>query len=127
MKTLVVSIVLLFAAGCVTQPVSTDSKSVSARDDVRYECYTYVGSNHVLTLPVAPLNSEVGTVTVMFHGDPKEATYVRKGLKQIWIFEKRVYLELDPDFSAAYYDFTGAQEGEQRKPEGVFKCKKKRS
>ncbi len=127
MKTLVVSIALLCAAGCVTEPVSNGSQSVGARDDVRYECYTYVGSNHVLTLPVAPLNSEVGTVTVMFHGDPKEARYVRKGLKQIWFFERNVYLELNPDFTGAYYDFAGAEEGERRKPEAVFKCTKKGS
>jgi hypothetical protein len=76
-------------------------------------------------LPVAPFNSEVGTVTVTFHGDPKEATYVRKGLKQIWVFEERIYLELNPDFTAAYYDFNGAEEGERRKPEAVFKCTKR--
>lgn len=91
MKALVVLIALLFAAGCASQPVST-GQPASVGGFVRYECYTYVGSNHVLTLPVAPLNSEVGTVTVMFHGDPKEATYIRKGLKQIWLFEKKYTL-----------------------------------
>ena len=77
-------------------------------------------------MPVAPLNSEVGMVTVTFHGDRMEATYVRKGLTQIWLFEKHLYVELDPDYTAAYYDFTGAEEGELRKPKAVFECRKKR-
>lgn len=125
LKTHLVSIAVLFASGCATQPVNTGSQPVSASGNVRYECYTYVGSNHVLTLPVAPLNSEVGIVTVTFHGDRMEATYVRKGLKQAWLFDDKMYVELDPDFTAAYYDFTGAKEGKLRKPEAVFECGKK--
>ena len=81
MKALVVSIALLFVAGCASQPVSTggsvrnetSQSATSTGGSVRYECYTYVGSKHALTLPVAPLNSEVGMVTVTFHGDRLEA------------------------------------------------------
>ena len=132
-KALTVSIALMCAAGCTTQSTSTASSGFkndssqleSPGRSVRYECYTYVGSRHVLTLPVAPLNSDIAMVTVTFHGDPMEATYLRTGLTQRWVFGESVYVELDPDFTAAYYDFTGAEEGEMRKPESVFECKKR--
>ena len=114
------------AAGCASLPASTGAQPASASDNVRYECYTYVGSKHVLTLPVAPLQSEVGMVTVTFHGERLEATYMRTGLTQLWIFEDGLYVKVDPDLTAAYMDFRGAEEGETRKPEAVFECRKKR-
>ena len=111
--------------GCAGQPAETGSSTYTG-SITRYQCYTYVGSKHVLTLPVAPLNSDVGMVTVTFHGDGLDAIYQRSGLTQLWIFEDGLYIKLDPDLSAAYMDFRGAEEGEMRKPEAVFECKKRR-
>ena len=123
MRALVVSIALLLVAGCETVPMS-DSGSGSG---VRYACYTYdYPAQHVLTLPVAPLNAEVGMVNVTFHGDTLEAIYQRSGLTQLWIFEDSLYIKVDPDLTAAYMDFRGAEEGETRKPDAVFECKKRR-
>lgn len=125
-------IALLLMTGCESLPESVGgsarkggSQSVNTGSEVRYECYTYVGSKHVLTLPVAPLDSPISTVNVTFLGDRIEAIYVRRGLTQSWMFDDRIFVELDPDLTAAYYDFTGAEQGEQRKPEAVFECKKR--
>jgi len=127
MKKLIVLALSLFAAGCASLPVSSSaSQSGSTGGNTRYECYTYVGSKHVLTLPVAPLNSDVGMVNVTFHGDQLEAIYQRSGLTQLWIFEDSLYIKVDPDLTASYMDFRGADEGETRKPDSVFECKKKR-
>ena len=125
MKTLVISTALLLAAGCETVPMS--SGGGSSGGSVRYECYTYdYPAQHVLTLPVAPLNSDVGMVNVTFHGEQLEAIYQRSGLTQLWIFEDSLYIKVDPDLTASYMDFRGADEGETRKPDAVFECKKKR-
>ena len=110
------------AAGCAVQPVEAGDSG----GNTRYLCYTYVDSKHVLTLPVAPLQSEVGMVTVTFHGERLEATYIRNGLTQLWVFEDGLYVKVDPDLTAGYMDFRGAEEGETRKPESVFECRKKR-
>lgn len=120
---------LVVVAGCALQPVTTNqpkttSQPVSTDSFVRYECYTYVGSNHVLTLPIPGADADDPVVDVTFHGDPIGAVYVRRGLTQVWLFEEQIYLELDPDYSAAYYDFTGAEEGERRSPESVFQCER---
>ena len=110
------------AAGCAVQPV----KAGDSGGNTRYVCYTYVGSKHVLTLPVAPLNSDVGMVSVTFHGEQLEAIYQRSGLTQLWIFEESLYIQVNPDLTAEYMDFRGADEGEARKPDAVFECKKRR-
>jgi hypothetical protein len=124
MKALIISLALLLAVGCETVPMSSGGGD---GDNVRYECYTYdYPAQHVLTLPVAPLNSEVGMVDVTFHGDQLDATYVRSGLSQTWFFEDRLYVKVDPDLDAQYWDFRGADEGEERKPESIFECKKRR-
>lgn len=125
MKALVFSLALLFTVGCETVPMSTGGDS--SGDNVRYDCYTFdYPAQHVLTLPVAPLNSDVGMVDVIFHGDQLEATYVQSGLSQTWVFEDHLYVKVDPDLDAQYWDFRGAEEGETRKPEAVFECKKRR-
>ena len=124
MKTLLISMALLLAAGCETIPMSSGGGNGGS---VRYECYTYdYPAQHVLSLPVAPLNSDVGMVNVTFHGDQLEAIYQRSGLTQLWIFEENLYIKVDPDLTAAYMDFRGADEGETRKPDAVFECKKRR-
>ena len=124
MKALVASLIILFAVGCETVPMSSGGGN---GDNVRYDCYTYdYPAQHVLRLPVAPLNSEVGMVNVTFHGDQLEALYTRSGLTQIWMFEESLYIKVDPDLDAQYWDFRGASEGEERKPESVFECKKRR-
>ena len=125
MKTLIISMALLLAAGCETVPMSNSGGS--SGDSVRYDCYTYdYPAQHVLRLPVAPLNSDVGVVNVTFHGDQLEAIYQRSGLTQLWIFEENLYIKVDPDLTAAYMDFRGADEGEKRTPDAVFECKKRR-
>ena len=65
-------------------------------------------------------------VDVIFHGEQLEAIYTRSGLTQLWMFEDSLYIKLDPDLTAGYWDFRGAEEGEERKPEAVFECKKRR-
>ena len=119
MKALVVSIALLFAAGCASQLVSTGGY-------VRYECYTYVGSNHVLTLPIPEADAATQLVQITFHGDRIPATYQRNGLTQLWILEDSLYVQVDPDFVARYMDFRSAEEGERRNAEAVFECKKRK-
>ena len=80
-----------------------------------------------MQLPIAPLNAEVAEVTIVFHGERMKAIYVRDGLKQLWYLTDETYIELTPTMSALYWDFTGAEEGESRKPEAVFTtCKKRR-
>ena len=124
MKALVVSMALLSAAGCASQGGHSMS---SDGDSVRYECYTYdYPAQHVLTLPVAASNSDAGAVTMTFHGEQLLAMYQRSGLTQLWMFEDGLYVKVDPDLSAAYMDFRGAEEGETRKPDAVFECKKRR-
>ncbi|MHC4228130.1 MAG: hypothetical protein ACYSW0_11950 [Planctomycetota bacterium] len=115
-------------ASCVDGQVAAyGSKPADTGSPVRYECYTYDHpAQHVLTLPVAPLNAPVAEVTVMFHGEQLTAIYTRNGLTQLWIFEENLYLQIDPDLSGKYMNFQGAEEGEKRKPEAVFECKKRR-
>lgn len=96
---------LLFVTGCASQPAST-------MDDTGYEYYTFVGANHALTLPVAPHGADAGEVRITFHGDRLRAVHFRKGERQIWALNEHVYVALNPDFTAAYYDFTDAAEGE---------------
>lgn len=123
MKALVVSMALLFAAGCASQPVSTGQPS-STGGVSRYECYTYVGSNHVLTLPIPEADAPTQLVPITFQGDPILAVYQRSGLTQLWVLEESLYIQVDPDFVARYMDFRGAEVGERRNAEAVFKCKK---
>lgn len=119
MKALVVSMAILFAVGCASQPVSTGSY-------VRYECYTYVGSNHALTLPIPEADAATQFVQITFHDDRIPALYKRNGLTQLWILEERLYIQVDPDFVARYMDFRSAEEGERRKAEAVFECEKRK-
>jgi len=126
MRIILFPLAFLLAAGCETVPMSSGGGD-NSNGTVRYNCYTYdYPAQHVLTLPIAPLNSEVGVVSVTFHGEQLDAIYSRSGLTQIWIFEESLYVQVDPDLDAQYMDFRNAEEGEMRKPEAVFECKKRR-
>ena len=118
MKALIVSIPLLFAAGCAMQPVSTVGS-------VRYECYTEFDKKHVLTLSVPEMAAEAPHVYITFHGNSIPTTYLRNGLTQLWVLEDSLYIQLDPDFDASYMDFRDAEEGERRSPEAKFECEKR--
>ena len=120
MKALLVSTTLLFAAGCASLPVSS---SVSQSGSTRYECSAFNSSKHVLTLPV-PSDGE-SLVSVKLHGDSIEAIYSEVGLMKMWHFTDHIYIRVKPDMSAQYYDFTSADDGEQRTPEAMFECKKR--
>jgi hypothetical protein len=122
MKPLVGSIAPLFAAGCASQPANTD---VDADGFVRYECYTYVGRNHVLTLPIPEADATTPFVQITFQGERIPAIYQRDGLTQLWILEDSLYIQVGPDFVARYMNFRGAEEGERRKAEAVFECRKR--
>ena len=125
MKALVVSIALLFVAGCETMPMSSsDSQSGSTGGNARYECSAFQSSTHVLTLPV-PSDGE-WVVNVKLHGDSIEAVYSEVGLMKNWHFTDEIYIRVKPDMSAQYYDFTSADAGEKRTPEAMFECKKRR-
>ena len=125
MKALVVSIALLFVAGCETMPMrSSDSQSGSTGGNARYECSAFQSSTHVLTLPV-PSEGE-WVVNVMLHGDSIEAVYSEVGLMKNWHFTDDIFIRVEPDMSANYYDFTSADAGEKRTPEAMFECKKRR-
>jgi len=102
---------LMLVAGAV-QPAQ-------AAGNPRYDCGTF-SDGVLLQLPVAPLNAEVGEVTIVFHGEKMKATYVRNGLKQIWYLTDAIYIELTPTMMAYYWDFTGAEKGETRNPEATF-------
>ena len=124
MKALVISIALLLMAGCETLPLQSNHAS----DQTRYVCYTYdYPGKHVLTLPVPENFAEVAIVEVWVQCNTLSATYIRKGLSQYWAFDddRDLYVEVDPDNDAQYWDFSGAAEGETRKPESVFECKKR--
>jgi len=115
----------LMMAALIFAVVANDAH---AGKGTRYECRTYVGSKLVLTLPVLKIN---GTVIVTFHGTKIAAYYKRLGLNQLWNFDfddpnTSHYVQLSPDLTAGYYDFTGAEEGEKRKPESVFECTKRK-
>lgn len=125
MKALIVSMAVLFAAGCAMQPMST-GQPLSTGGIERYECYTYVDEKHVLTLPLPEPDAEIPLVEIIFQGDFIPTLYVRDGLTQLWVLEESLYIQLDPDFVARYMDFRSAEEGEARKAEAVFKCKKRR-
>ena len=118
MKTLIVSIPLLFAAGCAMQ-------SVSVGDPMRYECYTKFDRQHVLTLSVPKTDAETPFVEIIFHGESILAVYERDGLNQLWFLEENLYITLEPDFDADYMDFRDAEEGERRSPEASFKCEQR--
>lgn len=122
MKALVGSIALLFTAGCASQPVSTDTH---ADGFVRYECYTFVDSNHVLTLPIPEADAATPLVQITFQGERIPAIYRRDGLTQLWILEDSLYIQVDPDFVARYMNFRGAEEGERRKADAVLECRKR--
>ena len=123
MKALVVSIALLLVAGCETLPVQSNHAS----GQTRYVCYTYdYPGRHVLTLPVPPNNAEIASVDIWFQGNTLPVTYQRQGLTQLWVFDvDGLYVKVDPDNDAQYWDFRGAEEGETRKPDAVFECKKR--
>jgi hypothetical protein len=130
MKALVVAIALLFAAGCAPQPVSTGKPASTDQPGntglVRYECYTYVDSKHVLTLPIPESDAATQLVQITLHGDRIPALYERSGLTQLWMLDDSQYIQLDPDFRARYMNFKGAKEGERRHAEAVFKCEKRK-
>ena len=124
MKALLVSTTLLFAAGCASLPVSSSvSQSGSIGGNTRYECSAIHSSTHVLTLPV-PSDGE-SLVSVKLHGDSIEAIYSEVGLMKMWHFTDHIYIRVKPDMSAQYYDFTSADDGEERTPEAMFECKKR--
>ena len=81
----------------------------------------------MLTLPVPENFAEVAIVEVWFQGNTLSATYLRQGLSQYWAFDddRDLYVEVDPDNDAQYWDFRGAAEGETRNPEAVFECKRR--
>ena len=125
MKKLIVFALSLFAAGCASLPMSSsDSQSGSTGGNARYECSAYQSGTHVLTLPV-PSDGET-LVSVKLHGDSIEAIYSEVGLMKIWSFTDKIYIRVKPDMSAQYYDFTSADDGEQRTPEAMFECKKRK-
>lgn len=101
--------IMIFAmliAGCAAQLTQTGKNA-------RYDCGTY-SDGVLVTLPVAPLNAEVGEVTIIFHGEKMKAAYLRNGLKQFWYLTDSIYIELEPTMNAFYWDYTGADEGETR-------------
>ena len=109
MRTGIVVILVLFVAGCETVPMSSsDSQS----------------SRHVLTLPVP--SDSVPLVIVTLHGDAIEAVYSEVGLMKNWYFTDDIFIRVKPDMSAQYYDFTGADAGEERMPQAMFECRKRR-
>ena len=111
---ILLSIMVLFA-GCATEPMNSESESGNSSRSVRYDCYTYVGSKHVLTLPVPEPDNELGYVLITFHGDEIGAFYQRNGLTQIWSLDDGLYMQVDPDLVGRYMDFRGAEPGERRK------------
>jgi hypothetical protein len=125
MKAPVVAIAFLFVAGCASQPVNTGQRA-STGSLVRYECFTYVGSNHVLTLPIPESDAATPLVQITLHGDRIPAIYQRQGLTQLWSLDESLYIQLDPDLVARYMNFKGAEQGEKRKAEAVFKCEKRK-
>ena len=118
MKALIVSIALLFAAGCAMQSVSVGSPE-------RYECYTKFDRQHVLTLSVPETDAATPFVDIIFHGDSIPTIYHRDGLEQLWFLEDNLYIRLEPDFDADYMDFRDAEEGERRSPEASFECEQR--
>ena len=120
---------LALLAGCEALPI----KSNHASGQPRYLCYTYdYPPVHVLTLPIPMDYSESGDIDiwiadVWFQGDVLTATYQRNGLSQFWAFDLdgKLYVKVDPDGDAQYWDFRGASEGEKRTPQAVFECKKR--
>ena len=129
MRSVIVALLLLFIAGCEALPI----KSNHASGQPRYLCYTYdYPPEHVLTLPVPTnlLETETtgfGFADVWFQGEVLPAKYERTGLSQFWAFDDdaKLYVKVDPDGDAQYWDFRGAAEGEMRKPEAVFECSKR--
>ena len=122
MRLLVFLSAIVYLAGCDTMP----PQSHHASDQTRYLCYTYdYPAEHVLTLPVPEENTKTASVEVWFQGNSIDAIYAREGLTQLWVFSESLYVKVDPDNNAQYWDFRGAKEGESRKPEAVFECKKR--
>ncbi len=107
-------ILLAFVATNAVADVSNDRI-------IRYECATLF-SDTSLILPVP--EHEGPEVKVLLHGMPYAAVFSRKGLTQVWAFDddRGLQVQLDPDLTAGYFDFTGAEENEQREPESLFFC-----
>ena len=125
MNKVLLTLLTVIVAGCATQSVGSGDQPARSGKAARYDCGTF--SDGVLVkLPVAPLNAEVGEVTIIFHGEQMTAKYIRNGLKQLWYLADSIYIELEPTMTALYWDFTGAEPGEKRKPEAVFTTCKKR-
>ena len=125
MRTGIVVILVLFVAGCETVPMSSsDSQSGRTGGNPRYECSAFQSSRHVLTLPVP--SDSVPLVIVTLHGDAIEAVYSEVGLMKNWYFTDDIFIRVKPDMSAQYYDFTGADAGEERMPQAMFECRKRR-
>jgi len=99
MKALVVTITLLFAAGCSSPSVSSGAR---AREDIRYVCYVFENpleyAEHVLTLPAPPMNWDNDKVIVFYKGEMLEANYMRSGLKEWWFLPDRYFFEIDSVF-----------------------------
>src|SRR5690606_22773446 len=122
MRLLVFLSAITILGGCETMPLQSNHAS----DQTRYLCYTYdYPAQHILTLPVPPENTEIAPAAVWFQGNILDAIYTREGLTQLWVFDERLYVKVDPDNDAQYWDFRGAEEGEKRTPEAVFECKKR--
>lgn len=65
----------------------------------------------------------LGIVTAL--GISYRAFYALKGLKNEWFFgdkDENYLIVVKADGSGLYYDFTGAEKGENRTPEEVFQC-----
>jgi hypothetical protein len=112
-------------------PVQSDFGS----DQARFVCYTFdYPAEHVLTLPVPDETDDsskmggagvIGAAPIWFQGSVVYARYERKGLTHLWWLWDDIFIKLDPDNVASYMDFRGAEEGEKRKPEAEFECKKR--
>ena len=127
MRFLIFLSTIISLAGCETiETIMSEYNYASGQ--TRYVCSTYDSHNypsrHVLTLPIPPDNSNFTPVDVWFQGNIINAVYRRKGLAQFWVFDDDLYVRVDADNDAQYWDFQGADEGEKRKPQSVFKCKK---
>ena len=120
----------ILLAGCATDSGiddlanDDDMNAKHAADNARYECSAYQSGTHVLTLPVPPDGETL--VSVKLHGDSIEAIYSEVGLMKKWNFTDNIFIRVKPDMSAQYYDFTSADDGEQRTPEAMFQCKKRK-
>lgn len=92
----------------------------------RYDCAT-LSSETSLILPVP--KQQRAEVKVLLHGKPHAAVFFLEGVTKVWAFESdsNLQVHLEPDLTASYFDFTCAEEGEQREAESTFICSPIRS